>query len=128
MRPPHACNSSFIYKGKAVDIEQAGRELGVRYLLEGSVRKAGGKLRITGHRCLRPASVPTSVPGPVSIPAVYPERPDGRGRARPERLRRSIEGYQNAGTPADWWRLVAFRVYLDQFDSQGIMNGCRLSA
>src|SRR5215831_19219842 len=52
-----ARNSSFIYKGKAVDIEQAGRELGVRYLLEGSVRKAGGKLRITGHGCLRPAGV-----------------------------------------------------------------------
>ena len=47
---------------------------------------------------------------------------------RTERLRRSIEGYQNAGAPADWWRLVAFRVYLDQFDAQGIMNGCPLSA
>ena len=64
----------------------------------------------------------SGVPGPASVPAVYPERPDGRGRARTERLRRSIEGYQNAGAPADWWRLVAFRVYLDQFDSQGIMN------
>ncbi|THD65338.1 MAG: adenylate/guanylate cyclase domain-containing protein [Bradyrhizobium sp.] len=44
-----ARNSSFTYKGNAVDIKQAGRELGVRYVLEGSVRKAGGKLRITGQ-------------------------------------------------------------------------------
>jgi hypothetical protein len=36
-----ARNSSFTYKGKAVDIKQVGRELGVRYVLEGSVRKAG---------------------------------------------------------------------------------------
>jgi adenylate cyclase len=44
-----ARNSSFTYKGKAVDIKQAGRELGVRYVLEGSVRKAGGRVRITGQ-------------------------------------------------------------------------------
>jgi TolB-like protein/class 3 adenylate cyclase len=44
-----ARNSSFTYRGKAVDIKQVGRELGVRYVLEGSVRKAGGKVRITGQ-------------------------------------------------------------------------------
>jgi adenylate cyclase len=44
-----ARNSSFTYKGKAVDIKQVGRELGVRYVLEGSIRKAGGKVRITGQ-------------------------------------------------------------------------------
>jgi TolB-like protein/class 3 adenylate cyclase/tetratricopeptide (TPR) repeat protein len=44
-----ARNSSFTYKGKSVDIKQVGRELGVRYVLEGSVRKAGGKVRITGQ-------------------------------------------------------------------------------
>jgi len=44
-----ARNSTFTYKGKAVDIKQVGRELGVRYVLEGSVRKAGGKVRITGQ-------------------------------------------------------------------------------
>src|SRR6516165_8347218 len=44
-----ARNSSFTYKGKVVDIKQAGRELGVRYLLEGSVRRSGGRLRITGQ-------------------------------------------------------------------------------
>ena len=44
-----ARNSSFIYKGKAVDIKLVGRELGVRYVLEGSVRKAGVRLRITGQ-------------------------------------------------------------------------------
>jgi adenylate cyclase len=42
-------NSAFTYKGRAVDIKQVGRELGVRYVLEGSVRKAGGKVRITGQ-------------------------------------------------------------------------------
>jgi adenylate cyclase len=44
-----ARNSSFTYKGKTVDIKQVGRELGVRYLLEGSVRKSGNKVRITGQ-------------------------------------------------------------------------------
>jgi TolB-like protein/class 3 adenylate cyclase/Tfp pilus assembly protein PilF len=44
-----ARNSSFIYKGKAVDIKQVGSELGVRYVLEGSVRKAGNRLRIAGQ-------------------------------------------------------------------------------
>jgi len=44
-----ARNSSFTYKGKTVDIKHVGRELGVRYVLEGSVRKAGGKVRITGQ-------------------------------------------------------------------------------
>ncbi|MFY9957930.1 MAG: hypothetical protein WAK54_33180 [Bradyrhizobium sp.] len=42
-------NSSFTYKGRAVNIKQVGRELGVRYLLEGSVRRAGGRVRITGQ-------------------------------------------------------------------------------
>ena len=44
-----ARNSSFTYKGRAVDVKQIGRELGVRYVLEGSVRKAAGKVRITGQ-------------------------------------------------------------------------------
>ena len=44
-----ARNSSFTYKGKIVDIKQVGRELGVRYVLEGSVRKAAGKIRIIGQ-------------------------------------------------------------------------------
>jgi TolB-like protein len=44
-----ARNSSFTYKGKAVDVRQVGRELGVRYVLEGSVRKAANRLRISGQ-------------------------------------------------------------------------------
>jgi adenylate cyclase len=44
-----ARNSTFIYKGKAVEIKRVGEELGVRYVLEGSVRKAGNRLRITGQ-------------------------------------------------------------------------------
>jgi TolB-like protein/Tfp pilus assembly protein PilF len=44
-----ARNSSFTYKGQSVDVKQVGRELGVRYVLEGSVRKAGTQVRITGQ-------------------------------------------------------------------------------
>src|SRR5579859_7997757 len=44
-----ARNSSFTYKGKSPDIRQVGRELGVRYVLEGSVRKGGNRVRITGQ-------------------------------------------------------------------------------
>jgi len=44
-----ARNSSFSYKGRAVDVKQVGRELGVRYVLEGSVRKSGNRLRITAQ-------------------------------------------------------------------------------
>jgi len=44
-----ARNSSFTYKGQAIDVKQVGRELGVRYVLEGSVRKAGGRVRITAQ-------------------------------------------------------------------------------
>src|SRR4029077_3206524 len=44
-----ARNSAFTYKGKAVDVRQVARELGVRYVLQGSVRKAGNRVRITGQ-------------------------------------------------------------------------------
>jgi adenylate cyclase len=44
-----ARNSSFSYKGKSVDLRQVGRELGVRYVLEGSVRKAGNRVRVTAQ-------------------------------------------------------------------------------
>jgi adenylate cyclase len=44
-----ARNSSFTYKGRAVDVKQVGRELGVRYVLEGSVRKAGNRVRVTAQ-------------------------------------------------------------------------------
>jgi class 3 adenylate cyclase/TolB-like protein len=54
-----ARNSSFTYKGRSVDIKQVGRELGVHYVLEGSVRKSGARLRITGQ-LIDPS------PGPIS--------------------------------------------------------------
>lgn len=44
-----ARNSSFAYKGRNVDVKQVGRELGVRYVLEGSVRKVGARVRVTGQ-------------------------------------------------------------------------------
>src|SRR3954466_1572838 len=43
-----ARTSSFTYKGRSVDVKQIGRELGVRYVLEGSIRQAGNRVRITG--------------------------------------------------------------------------------
>jgi TolB-like protein len=46
-----ARNSAFTYKGRAVDVRQVGRELGVGYVLEGSVRKAGSRVRITAQLC-----------------------------------------------------------------------------
>jgi adenylate cyclase len=51
-----ARNSSFTYKGKAVDVKQVGQELGVRYVLEGSVRKGGGRVRITAQLIDAPTS------------------------------------------------------------------------
>src|SRR5436190_17789525 len=42
-----ARNSSFTYKGQSIDVKRVGRELGVRYVLEGSVRKGGNRVRIT---------------------------------------------------------------------------------
>jgi len=44
-----ARNSSFTYKGQAVDVKQVGREMGVRYVLEGSIRKAGNRIRVTAQ-------------------------------------------------------------------------------
>jgi adenylate cyclase len=44
-----ARNSSFTYKGRAVDVKQVGRDLGVRYVLEGSLRKSGNRIRVTGQ-------------------------------------------------------------------------------
>lgn len=52
-----ARNSSFAYKGKAVDIKRVGRELTVRYVLEGSVRKVGGRLRISGQLIEAPTNL-----------------------------------------------------------------------
>ena len=59
-----ARNSSFMYKGQAIDVTRVGRELGVRYALEGSVRRAGGRVRITAQLIatdFRKASVGGSV-------------------------------------------------------------------
>ena len=48
-----ARNSRFTSKCQAIDVKRVGRELGVRYVLEGSVRKAGGRVRITAQRLHR---------------------------------------------------------------------------
>jgi hypothetical protein len=44
-----ARNSTFVYKGRAVDVKQVGKDLGVRYVLEGSVRRGGNRLRVSGQ-------------------------------------------------------------------------------
>ena len=59
-----ARNSSFTYKGKAVEIKQVGRELGVRYVLEGSVRRSGNRLRISGHSLKHPLD---TISGPSAM-------------------------------------------------------------
>ncbi len=60
-----ARNSSFAYKGKNVNAQEVAKELGVRYVLEGSVRKAGNRVRITAQLI---DARPTAISGPsVSI-------------------------------------------------------------
>ena len=75
-----ARNSSFQYKGKAVDVRQIGRELGVRYVLEGSIRRAGDRIRIS-------AQLVDAVTGRPSLGrALRPQarrRLRGPGRGRP---------------------------------------------
>jgi hypothetical protein len=61
-----ARTSSFTYKGKAVDVKWVGRELDVRYVLEGSVRKAGNRVRITGQL------INTQLPGTAASGAEQP--------------------------------------------------------
>ena len=64
-----ARNSSFTYRGRAVDVKQIGRELGVRYVLEGSVRRAGSRVRISGNSLTPP---PAGNCGPTGTKAVLP--------------------------------------------------------
>ena len=52
-----ARNSSFVYKGRAVDVKQVSQDLGVRYVLEGSVRKAGNRIRITAQLIDAPTGI-----------------------------------------------------------------------
>ena len=76
-----ARNSSFTYKGQAVDTVRVGRELGVRYVLEGSVRKAGNRVRVTGQLIERR---PAGTSGPSATTATSPTSSPCRTRsARP---------------------------------------------
>ncbi len=84
-----ARNSSFTYKGRAVDVRQVGRELGVRYVLEGGVRKAGNRVRITAQ-LVEAETAQASVGGPVRRRAggrVRPAGPDHRTRGRHRRAK-----------------------------------------
>jgi adenylate cyclase len=77
-----ARNSSFTYKGKPVDVKRVGRELGVRYVLEGSVRKPGNRVRVTGQ-LIDAAKAP--IFGPIGSTASSPTfsrfRTSSRGRS-----------------------------------------------
>ena len=64
-----ARNSCFTYKGRAVDVKQVGRELGVRYVLEGSLRKSGDRIRVTAQ-CVEAQT--GSMSGPSATTAISP--------------------------------------------------------
>jgi TolB-like protein len=95
-----ARNSSFAYKGRSVDVRQVGRELGVRYVLEGSVRKAANRVRITGQlveaedgrhlwaeKCDRDLSDVFSLQDEITVSVIAAIEPSLR-RAEIERVRR----------------------------------------
>jgi TolB-like protein len=73
-----ARNSSFTYKGRAIDVKQVGRELGVRYVLEGSLRKAGNRIRVTAQ--LIEAESGNHV-GPNTMTAISPTSSRSRTRS-----------------------------------------------
>jgi adenylate cyclase len=69
-----ARNSSFTYKAHAIDVKQVGRELGVRYVLEGSVRKAGGRMRSRSPPAQASRGMPTSPCAVASFAEPAPRR------------------------------------------------------
>ena len=99
-----ARNSSFTYKGQAVDVKQVGRELGVRYVLEGSVRKAGGRVRITAQ-LIDATDRHASLGRPLRRLARRCLRASGQGRVeRRRRHRAGVAGRRDrrsAGRPTD---------------------------
>jgi TolB-like protein len=64
-----ARNSTFTYKGRAVDVKRVGREFGVRYVLEGTLRKAGNRIRVTGQ-LVEP--IPAIMCGPSATTVISP--------------------------------------------------------
>jgi adenylate cyclase len=75
-----ARNSTFTYKGRAVDVKQVGRDLGVRYVLEGSVRKAAGRVRFTAQ--LIDAFTGAHIYGPIGLKAISTMSSTYRTRSR----------------------------------------------
>ena len=93
-----ARNSSFTYKGRAVDVRQMGRELGVRYVLEGGVRKAGNRLRITAQ--LVEATSGARIFGPTALMAHLKMSSTFRTRSRTRSLplsNRAFKGRKSSG-------------------------------
>ena len=70
-------NSTFVYKGKAVKVQEVARELGVEYVVEGSVRKAGNRVRVTVQLI---DARPTATSGPSATTASW--RTSSRSRTR----------------------------------------------
>ena len=75
-----ARNSSFTYKGKSVDIKQVGRELGVRYVLEGSVRKAAARFVSLASSSM---PLPEHICGPIGLTDLWMTSSSCRIRSRP---------------------------------------------
>jgi hypothetical protein len=63
-----ARNSCFTCKGRAVDVKQVGRDLGVRYMLEGGLRKAGNRIRVTAQLVEAARAGATAATGPGTSP------------------------------------------------------------
>ena len=85
-----ARNSSSTYRGRSVDVKQVGRELDVRYVLEGSVRKAGNRLRITAQLTETETDA-----------HVWADRFDGIGT-----LSRHLASTSGGKSPESDWRMV----------------------
>ena len=128
-----ARNSSFTYKGKSVDVRQVGRELGVRYVLEGSVRKSGNRVRITAQ--LVDASDGHHVwadhydRGLEDIFAVQDEMTNqitsaiAPGIVAAEVLRAQAKGADELGT---WERLMRAHWHIQRFNPEDFKEAIRL--
>ncbi len=117
-----ARNSSFVYKGRAVDVKQVSRELGARYVVEGSVRKSGDRVRIsaqltdatTGHiiwtsnydRGLRDVFALQDEISQTIVGSIFPQLVAFEGKRMMHRNPQSLDAYENA--LRGWWHANQF--------------------
>ena len=128
-----ARNSSFTYKGKPVDVKQVGRELGVRYVLEGSVRKAGNRVRVTGQ-LIDAATGSASLGRPLRRRARRYFRPAGpsdgqrrrRDRAEWSRPRSSARSASRPDSLDAYDYYLRAMMYFNQWTRESISEALRL--